>query len=78
MLIQAEESFLLLIDVQSKLISSIVNHAELVENCAWLIKAAQACQIPMVISEQYPQGLGATIPELATLLVNQDIQDKIH
>ena len=42
--------------------------AQLVQNASRLLRGAQILGIPVVVSEQYRRGLGATIPELASLI----------
>lgn len=64
MLLSCENSCLLLIDVQEKLLPAVADHALLLHNCEWLLQLAQALAVPIAVSEQYPQGLG---PLVATL-----------
>ncbi|NIP86318.1 MAG: isochorismatase family protein [Planctomycetales bacterium] len=59
------DTALLVIDVQEKLIGLIPGHEKIVWNLSRLIDAAQILEVPVAGSEQYPQGLGPTIPELA-------------
>ena len=67
-LLSRNDSRLLVVDVQEKLISHIDQRDRVVRNCRRLIKAAGILSVPTVATEQYPRGLGATIPELAVLL----------
>jgi len=66
----AENSVLLLIDVQEKLISAIppVKAEELVPSCAILLQAASLLDVEVVATEQYPSGLGPTVEPLASQL----------
>src|SRR5512135_1315363 len=59
---------LLVVDVQEKLISRILDRERVVANAARLVKAADRLSMPVWATEQYPQGLGPTVPELATLI----------
>jgi nicotinamidase-related amidase len=56
---------LLIVDVQEKLIPLIPVADQLIKNCRKLIDAANALGIPASGTEQYPRGLGSTVPELA-------------
>jgi len=67
MLIKADRSALLVIDVQDKLAPAMNNIEAVVENTSILMRAATRLQVPLLVSEQYPQGLGATIEPLAEL-----------
>ena len=59
---------LLVIDVQEKLMPLIPRAAEVTRNIAFLIDAARVLEMPVQATEQYPKGLGATVPELAQRL----------
>ena len=39
-----------------------------VKNTAILVQAAQLLQVPILVTEQYPQGLGETLPEIKQFL----------
>src|SRR4051794_35115260 len=64
----AAHTALLVIDVQGKLMTKIPGAAALVRNIAFLIDAARVLQLPVAATEQYPRGLGPTVPELAERL----------
>ncbi|HZF34469.1 MAG TPA: hydrolase [Candidatus Angelobacter sp.] len=67
MLIERDKSCLLVVDVQEKLAPAVSDPADVVRNAGILMRAAARLGIPLVVSEQYPQGLGATVPELRAL-----------
>ncbi len=71
-MLTVENSALLVVDVQEKLMRNIHQREKLVDNLQKLIKGIQVLGIPILMSEQYPKGLGATIPEIAQL--TPDIQ----
>ncbi len=62
------DSALLVVDVQEKLIPAIIAAVRIVWNVRRLIEGAKLLGLPAVATEQYPQGLGPTVPELASLL----------
>jgi nicotinamidase-related amidase len=64
----AADTGLLVIDVQEKLVPRIVGADALVRNVAFLIDVARLLNMPVQCTEQYPRGLGATVPELARRL----------
>jgi nicotinamidase-related amidase len=68
MLLDAKESCLLLVDVQEKLTPLVHEHEKLIKNCQWMLKAATMLNIPVVAAEQYPKGLGHTMPALKQAL----------
>jgi nicotinamidase-related amidase len=71
----AADTGLLVIDVQEKLVPMILDAASLVHNIAFLLDVARQLNMPVQCTEQYPRGLGATVPELADKLPHRP--DKI-
>jgi nicotinamidase-related amidase len=67
-LLSRHDSRLLIVDMQEKLLPAIRRHKQVVANCVKLIRAAQLLGPPVFATEQYPRGLGSTVPELAKLL----------
>ena len=64
MLLDASKSSLLIVDVQERLLPAMVEPERIVSRNQILLKVAEALEIPITISEQYPKGLGRTVPEL--------------
>src|SRR5437764_3723595 len=64
----AGDTGLLVIDVQDKLMTKIPGADALVRNIAFLIEGARLLGLPVQATEQYPKGLGPTVPDLARLL----------
>lgn len=64
----AGDTGLLVIDVQEKLVPKIHAAAVVIRNTAFLIDAARQLALPVQATEQYPKGLGPTVPELARRL----------
>lgn len=58
---------LLIIDVQEKLMPKIFEHEKLLSRLQILSKACTLLGIPIVVTEQYPQGLGKTVDGLASI-----------
>ncbi len=67
MLIDAARSFLLVVDIQTNLLGHIAGGDGVVRNTRLLLEAAKVLGIPALLSEQYPKGLGPTVPEVAEL-----------
>lgn len=68
MQLSAQDSGLLVIDVQEKLLPKIPGSQALVRNVGYLVDAARLLSIPVQCTEQYPRGLGPTAAELAAKL----------
>jgi nicotinamidase-related amidase len=67
-LMSAEDTALLVLDAQQKLVPLIGNHARVVWNIRRLLDGAALFGVRTTASEQYPQGLGGTVEPLATAL----------
>lgn len=78
MLMRAKDSTLLVIDLQERLLPAIDGGAAVVEQAAWLVQVAQRLQVPVIVTEQYPKGLGATEAGLRALLPSEGLREKIH
>lgn len=78
MLLNKNDSVLLLVDVQEKLIPFISNKEGLIKRCEWLLKLATKLKVPVLTSEQYPKGLGATLESLKQYISPKNCIEKVH
>ncbi len=78
MLMDINRSLLMVIDIQETLTPLVVESHQLVDNCAWLIAAANDLKVPLMVTEQYPKGLGHTVAKLQPLIDNQTVLAKKH
>lgn len=60
-----DQSALLLIDIQERLMPVIHEKEKVIEASNKLIEGMQILQVPILVTEQYPKGLGKTCPELS-------------
>lgn len=74
-LLDRRRSRLLIVDVQQKLVPHIHGAEPMIAHCRKLIQAAAILGVPVFATEQYRNGLGDTVPELAELL--PDRPDKL-
>ena len=78
MLMKRAQSLLLIVDIQEKLAPAILNSNAVIANAVKLIHAAKQLAVPMLASEQYRKGLGATVPALRELLSADVVFEKTH
>jgi len=78
MLMHADRSTLLLVDLQERLYPAIHDAAAVLEASLWLTRLAQRLGVPIICSEQYPKGLGPTMPALRGLLPDECVVEKMH
>lgn len=67
-LLSPRESLLFAVDLQERLLPHIVDHEAVIANGVCLLQAATLFEVPVAASEQYPQGLGPTVPAVAAAL----------
>ena len=77
-LLSRHRSRLLVVDVQQKLIPVIHDRESIVRRIRFLLDAAEQMEVPVMVSEQYPQGLGATIEEIGTHSTVSTVFDKLR
>ncbi|MFN3561432.1 MAG: hydrolase [Chloroherpetonaceae bacterium] len=69
-MLELDDTVLVIIDVQGKLATLMYERELLFKNLSRLIEGAQVLGIPILLTEQYPKGLGETAPELKALMPN--------
>ncbi|MEX1012952.1 MAG: isochorismatase family protein [Waddliaceae bacterium] len=63
-----ETTGILVIDMQEKVMSKVERSCDTALNALKLINGARILQMPIVATEQYPEGLGKTIPAISAAL----------
>ncbi|HSA05900.1 MAG TPA: isochorismatase family protein [Candidatus Gastranaerophilales bacterium] len=71
-MINIENSLILIIDIQEKLVNMLQKDT-ISNKAAKLLNAAKILDIPSIVTEQYPKGLGATVNELKQEATNKTI-----
>ena len=66
--LDAKQAMLLIVDVQESFRKQLKDLDNLTRNITILAEAAKILKVPVVLTEQYPQGLGKTIAEIAACL----------
>ena len=69
-MLKAANSALFLCDMQVKFAPNIAYFKEIVKNSNRVLGAAQVMEMPVFATEQYPKGLGPTVPELGLAEAN--------
>lgn len=72
-----DRAALLILDVQERLFDHVERSCEVMHAILKMARGAKILKLPIVATEQYPQGLGATIPAVKNCLgVEQSYPDK--
>lgn len=74
--LEREDSVLLIIDIQERLAPVMKYKDQVINNSLILINAAKEMNFPVIATEQYPKGLGPTVPELRDLIGEDNIFSK--
>ena len=77
-LMRADQSALLVIDVQERLLPHIHDWQRVLGHIDWLVQVAQRLAIPVAATEQYPKGIGHTHPLVAERLPAGSVGEKLH
>ncbi len=64
-MLEREKTALLVIDFQDKLLTKTFNAGTIIPHTVKLIRFAHELDLPVLVTEQYPQGLGPTTDALA-------------
>lgn len=65
------------IDIQERLANVMKEKEKVVNNCLHLIELAKLLDIPLILTEQYPKGLGITVEEIRKALPEYKPIEKI-
>lgn len=68
MKLRQEDTMVLVIDYQEKLMPAMHNKDTFIPRTCMLLKGLKALDIEAIASEQYPKGLGSTVPEIKEAL----------
>lgn len=71
--LEPNKTVLLVVDMQEKVFASVERGAEILMAICKMVKGFQILHLPILISEQYPQGLGTTVKPL-----QEQLKDSYH
>lgn len=77
-LLSRDKTALIIIDVQERLFKKVEDRDKIAGNICRLIQFANILGIPIVLTEQYPEGLGPTIHRIRELIPNVKPIEKIE
>jgi len=72
------DTILLIIDLQERLMNAMADREKVCKNAKLLLAAAETMGIPVVVSEQYPRGLGATLDIIREALKEYKYIEKVQ
>ncbi len=72
--LQADRAFVLVVDIQEKLLPAIDHHQRVVSSSCKLLQGTSVFNLPVIATEQYPKGLGTTEATIAACLEQSHAQ----
>lgn len=71
-----EDTVLMMIDIQERLVPVMKYKDQVIDNNKILMTAAKEMKFPIIATEQYPKGLGRTVPELLDIIDEGNVYAK--
>lgn len=75
-MLHPDNTLALLIDIQERLTPVLHRSADWLADCTTLLQGLQALSVPVMLTEQYPKGLGKTVPPFADMLADAPLFEK--
>jgi isochorismate hydrolase len=72
-----DEVVLVIVDIQERLAAVMSERQKVIDNCLHLIEISKLLAIPVMLTEQYPRGLGSTVNEIREALPSYDPDEKM-
>ncbi|HMK60505.1 MAG TPA: hydrolase [Dissulfurispiraceae bacterium] len=73
----ADDCIFVIIDVQDRLAAVMQARDQVVGNCLHLIELAKLYNIPVIVTEQYPKGLGRTVEPIRNASPSLELIEKL-
>lgn len=64
-ILNKDDSVLIIVDIQERLAAVMERRERVIANILHLIEAARLLKTPVIVTEQYPKGLGPTVKEIS-------------
>lgn len=74
--ITADNTLILVIDIQERLLPVLQRPQEMAAACRTLLNGSNLLGVPAIITEQYPKGLGQTVADVRLLLKDAPVFEK--
>ncbi len=76
--LRSEQSFLLIVDVQTQLAPRVDGAEQVIAKCAALMKAARFLKLPVRVTEHCADRIGHSVPQIAALTEPGELLSKTH
>lgn len=72
-----DNALLLIVDIQERLAAVMKERQKVIDNCLHLIEISKLLNIPVIVTEQYPKGLGHTVNEIKEAVITYKPFEKL-
>jgi nicotinamidase-related amidase len=76
MLLRANDSILIVVDMQARLVPAVAQSEEVTGRVAFMLQVARRLDVPVILTEQYPAGLGGTVEAVRAQAPDSPIVEK--
>lgn len=76
--LDTKDAVLFIIDIQDRLVKVMKYGKQVIDKTNILISASEELKLPIIYTEQYPKGLGGTVPELQERLRTAKKFEKVN
>lgn len=77
-LLNRDRTGLVIIDMQERLLQAMANRDRVIDRTVKLIHLARVFELPVILTEQNPKGLGQTVPGVREFLPQYEPVEKMH
>jgi nicotinamidase-related amidase len=67
-LLSREGTVLIIFEMQERLLPAVHEHKRVLKNIQNIVRSARILNLPIILTEQYPKGLGQTVPDIHEVL----------
>jgi len=76
-ILSEEETVFMIVDIQERIVPAMHNGQSVIHNTNIILTLCQKLEIPIIVTEQYPKGLGKTVAEVRDNLGEVAVYEKI-
>lgn len=75
-MLSIENTVVLVVDIQERLRPALYQSDDFVAHCVQFLTGANDLKLPIIVTEQYPKGLGKTLPEIQAQTTTASVFEK--
>ena len=76
-MLSIENTVVLVVDIQERLRPALYQSDDFVAHCVQFLTGANDLKLPIIVTEQYPKGLGKTLPEIQAQTMTASVFENV-